>query len=125
MGMHIESFAIGEGKVQYEFFIKSIPFRIHERPIGGGVSINSEGKIYASWQVIIVLVSGLLMNLFVALICFLILKNPVGWIYGTINLCFVFFLLCPISGADGYSCYQLLRGKVPAGMEQCDKVNND
>ena len=124
-GMHIESFDIGEGEIKYEFFLRSVPFRLHEIPIGGGVLIKSDEKKYASWQVIFLLTAGLLMNLLISLICFLILRNPVGWIYGTINLCFVIFSLCPISGADGYRCYQLLRGKVPDSMEQSDKVNVD
>jgi len=125
VGIRIESFDIGEGEIKYEFFLRSVAFRLHEIPIGGGVLVKSDEKKYASWQVIFLLLAGLLMNLLISLICFLMVKNPTGWIYGAINLCFVIFALCPISGSDGYRCYQLLRGKVPDSMEQCDKVNDD
>jgi len=125
VGIHIESLDIGEGEIKYDFFLRSVPFRLHKIPIGGGVLVKSDEKKYASWQVIFLLIAGLLMNLLISLICFLMIKNPVGWIYGGINLCFVIFSLCPISGSDSYICYQILRGKVPEGMEQCDKVDND
>lgn len=118
VGICVEAFELGEGDIVYEFSLRGMPFRLRDRPVSGGLLVNSVDKTYSSWQVIIMLVGGLLANLLTALFCLLIIDNPIGCIYGVLNSSFVIFSLWPSSESDGYRCYQILRGKIPEGMEK-------
>ena len=118
LGVQVQSFEIGEGDIVYETTFLGIPFRVHELPVGGGLVVNSAGKMYADWQVIVLLATGFLANLTVGIICFWSINNFVGWIYGGINVVFAICSMWPSSDSDGYRCYQVLTGKVSEDMEK-------
>lgn len=118
IGIRIEAFELGEGDVVFEYSLGGISFRLYEFPIGGGLMVNSTDKTYSSWQVIVMLVAGLLANLLLALFCMLVVNHPIGWVYGVINACFVIFSVSPSWDSDGYRCYQILRGEIPEGMDK-------
>lgn len=110
----VQSFNIGSaGEILFQSFLGNISFKVYNKIDGASVIINFTDKAYPRWQFIAVLSAGWLMNLLIALVCFFIITDPVGLVYGAINLFFVIASIWPSKGSDGYCCYELLRGQIP------------
>ena len=124
IGIHVECFELSDGEVLYECIYKGISFKFRERLAGGSVLVKSDDKTYSSWQMITLMIAGILTNLVVAIICFNFL-NWLTWAYGGINLYFAILSVWPNNGTDGYCCYQILSGKVPDGMSKSEKTGKD
>ena len=113
----VTAIQIGAGDLIYEFHIVGKPIQIYDIPAGGGVVVNLSTNPTGRAGAIFMLASGLLFNLFVALLCFFATNHIVFSIYGFINFCFFAFSVWPFNDTDGHCIWQILNNRMPESMK--------